>query len=204
MDFFLPPLYRGNLLRIAPNSSIMRYHHFSILLHWLMVILIAVLFVWGWYMTDLPEGSTQRSFFFRVHKSLGLTAALLLVIRLGWRLFTPPPALPDTLSLFQTRAAHLTHNALYLLLLLQPLSGYLSSSFSGYKTRFWGIPLPHWGWKSPPLNELFTDIHNTLSVVLLILIVVHVGAIILHAWQGQGVMGRMLPWGKETRYTPPG
>lgn len=182
----------------------MRYHQFSIFLHWLTVVLIAVLFVWGWYMTELPEGSEQRSFFFGVHKSLGLTAALLLVIRLGWRLFAPPPALPDTMSTIQARAAQVTHHALYLLLILQPLSGYLSSSFSGYKTRFWGIPLPHWGWKSPALNELFTDIHGALSVVLLLMIVVHTGAVILHARQGQGVMGRMLPWGKEARYTRPG
>lgn len=53
---------------------------------------------------------------------------------------------------------------LYILMFLQPLSGYLSSSFSGYTTNLFGIPLPAWGWKDPALNQLLTDFHIISSI----------------------------------------
>ena len=76
------------------------------------------------------------------------------------------------------RSAHLLF---YVLLVLQPTSGYLSSSFSGYDTKWWGIPLPSWGWRDPPLNEFFTEIHVMSSVLFLVLIVLMVIKFVLVA-----------------------
>ena len=136
-----------------------RYNTTAIFLHWLMAILLITLFCLGWYMVDLPKGSDERSWFFALHKSIGLTMASLALIRLVWRFTHVPPSLPEAVSQFNRRLAGLTHWLLYVAMILQPLSGYISSSFSGYKTKIWGFPLPHWGLKSPVLNEIFTDIH---------------------------------------------
>ena len=159
-----------------------------------MVILIFIMFGLGWYMVDLPKGSDERSWFFALHKSIGLTLALLVVFRTAWRLSHKSPDLPATIEVWKQKIAYVTHNLLYLLMFLQPVSGYISSSFSGYKTRFWGYPLPHWGWKDQALNELFTEIHEISSILLLVLIILHIlGAVSHIAHSEQAIIYRMLP-----------
>lgn len=192
---------RGYVLIFAGIT--MRYHRFSILLHWLMVAMILLLFMGGLYMTELPADTPYRSWFFAQHKSLGLTTGLLAFIRLAWRFPVPPPPLPPTFSRWQVSLTHSGHSLLYLFMFLQPLSGYLSSTFSGYSTKWWGIPLPHWGWKATALNETFTALHETFSICLLVLVAGHVGAVILHHWQGDKLLYRMWPRGAEQPYQHP-
>jgi cytochrome b561 len=171
-----------------------KYSSIAILLHWIMAILLITLFCLGWYMVDLPKGSDERSWFFALHKSIGLTMAFLALIRLTWRTTHAPPPLPETISQFKQQLAGLTHWLLYAAMILQPLSGYISSSFSGYKTKIWGLPLPHWGWKSSVLNEIFTDIHVASSVALLCLIVLHLCGVIVHVSAGEmNILRRMIP-----------
>jgi len=142
----------------------------------------------------LPKESDERSWFFALHKSIGLTMAILALIRLVWRFTHVPPALPESITNFKRQLAGLTHWLLYLAMFIQPVSGYISSSFSGYKTKIWGLPLPHWGWKSPVLNEIFTDIHVASSVTLLCLIVIHLCGVIFHVYVGEmNILRRMIP-----------
>lgn len=174
--------------------KVSRYDNIAILFHWLMALLIVVLFGLGWYMVDLPNGSKEKSFYFALHKSIGLTVALLVVLRIIWRLGHTPPALPGILERWQSKLAAVTHFLLYLFIVIQPLSGYLSSSFSGYKTRFWGVPLPHWGWKEQHLNEIFTEIHVASSVVLISLVVLHLCGSLAHLVSShENVLMRMWP-----------
>lgn len=171
-----------------------RYSTTAIILHWVMAILLLTLFGLGWYMVDLPKGSDERSWFFALHKSIGLTMASLALIRVVWRFTHTPPELPETISQFKRKLAGLTHWLLYVAMIIQPLSGYISSSFSGYKTKIWGVPLPHWGWKSPALNELFTDIHVASSVVLLCLVILHLSGVVIHIYKGdRHILRRMIP-----------
>ena len=171
-----------------------RYTNIAILLHWLMAVLIIILFALGWYMVDLPKGTPERSEFFALHKSIGLTVAILALIRLLWYFSHPPPALPASIPLLQQKAANILHHLLYLMMFMQPFSGYISSSFSGYKTKIWGIPLPHWGWKDKAMNELFTNIHEVSSIILLVLIALHLIGVIIHLLPNRKrIFQRMLP-----------
>jgi cytochrome b561 len=160
-----------------------------------MVLLIFTLFGLGWYMVDLPKGSAERSWFFALHKSIGLTVAITVVLRLGWRIFNPAPALPDSVPRWDRILADATHKLLYVFMFVQPVAGYISSSFSGYKTRFWGVPLPHWGWKDPVLNSLFTDLHVASSIALLCLIFLHISGALFHQFYIRDeIMKRIWPF----------
>jgi cytochrome b561 len=87
------------------------------------------------------------------------------------------------------------HLLFYCLLFLQPVSGYLSSSFSGYSTKLFGVPLPAWGWRDPPLNEFFTEIHVMSSVLFLLLIGLHVAGALSHLFdRSAGILRRIVPW----------
>lgn len=168
-----------------------RYDPGAISLHWLHAVLIAALFVIGLSIDDLPRGP-ERSATIALHKSLGITALLLLALRLAWRRLHPPPA-DERLDALQQRLARNGHRAVYLLLALTPLSGYLSSSFTSYPMRFFGYLIPKAGWPDESLNALFSAAHTLFAWTLLALILMHVAAVILHRLQGVPVLYRMLP-----------
>lgn len=150
----------------------------------------------GWFMVELPKGP-ERGYYFALHKSMGLTIFLFMLVRISWRLLNAAPAFPDSVPLWQRALAHGVHIGFYILLVAQPVSGYLSSSFSGYKTKLFGLPLPHWGWRDAPLNELFTEIHVAISIGLVVLVGVHLLGVLTHVLMGEGRMfRRMWPWGE--------
>lgn len=156
-----------------------KYTRLAIILHWLMAALIFLQLGLGWYMADLPKG-LERSNIITLHKSIGLSVVALLLLRGIWRVTHLPPPWDNTIPAWQRRVAVYSHRGLYLCMLLQPLSGYLSSSFSGYRTAYFGIPLPYWGWKDPYLNELFTNIHEFSAILFTILITLHILAALRH------------------------
>ena len=172
----------------------LKYTRIAMLLHWTTVLLVASLFALGWFMVELPKGPA-RGYYFALHKSLGLCVLVLLGMRVAWRLGHRPPPLPDSVPRWQAHLARGVHASFYVLLLLQPASGYLSSCFSGYATRWFGLPLPSWGWRDAPLNEFFTELHVLCSITLLVLIGVHVAGFVSHLLSGEGKLGRrMWPW----------
>ena len=83
--------------------------------------------------------------------------------------------------------------SLYGLITAVCLSGYLSSSFSGWGTKLWWlIDLPRWSAKDPALNELFSEVHLWTSTALLGVIAVHLSGAVYHAISRDGVVRRML------------
>lgn len=169
-----------------------RYTRTAMALHWVVAVLVLALLVIGWYMADLPEGP-ERSSFIRLHKTLGISVFLLMLARVGWRLTHRPPPLagvPD----WQARMARINHRILYLALFVQPLSGYLSSSFSGYGTKYFGLELPNWGWKDEALNAIFNTVHRYSALVLASLVLLHfLGALTHLLVYRDTVMERILP-----------
>lgn len=175
------------------NSQPTRYTLMAIVFHWATAVLVFILFPLGWYMVDLPKGP-ERSANFALHKSIGLTVLSLMVVRYLWRLMHQPPPLPGTMPAWQRSLAEGVHRGFYVFLFLQPISGYLSSSFSGHATRLFGIPLPQWGWPDQVLNQFFTDIHVLSSFCFLGLIIAHVVGAMSHLLKkGDQTIQRILP-----------
>lgn len=168
-----------------------RYDRGSIALHWLHAVLVVGLIAWGLYMADLPKGP-DRSFAIGLHKSFGVVALLLVVLRLWWRVRHPAPA-DLRLSATERRLAAAGHHLLYLLLVATPLAGYLSSSFTQYPMKVFGLAVPKAGWPDEALNAFFNGAHKLFAWSLLALVVIHVAAVVLHALQGKAVLTRMLP-----------
>lgn len=179
------------------ENKIQKYTLPAIALHWIIAILIIALFAIGLYMVELPQDVTPsvRKPWFELHKSIGVTVFLLLLVRIAWRMTHEPPALPDSITQGQQRFINIIHKLFYVSMILQPLSGYFSSSFSGYKTKLFSLPLPHWGWKNEQYNEFFTEIHEISAMILFGFIVIHLAGIVSHQLKGNGksIMQRMLP-----------
>lgn len=172
-----------------------RYDGVAITLHWIIAIGVLAQLALGWWMIDIPKQPTGvRAYWFNLHKSVGLTLGLLIVLRLAWRLTHRPPALPASVPRWQARASGAGHLLLYACMLAMPVAGYFGSVFSGYPIKFFGTTLPAWGWKDEALKELFSTVHYAAALAFMALIVVHVLAALKHALiDRDGVVHRMLP-----------
>lgn len=170
-----------------------RYHGVAIALHWIVAAFVIVQFAWGWWMQEFPKQPVgPRVDAFNLHKSIGLTIFTLMVVRLGWRLSHPPPALPP-LPHWEAWLARAVHVVLYVALFVQPLSGYLGSVFSGYPVKVFGMVLPPWGWKDEGIKDLMSTIHLANSFVLATAVALHVAGAVKHLADGSGIVRRMLP-----------
>ena len=108
-----------------------RYGVVSRALHWLMALLLIALFAVGWYITEISYYNPWYKLSFDLHKSFGMVALLLGILRIGWIIYNPAPALPETMEPWAQLAAKGGHYALYLMMLLIPVSGYLISTADG-------------------------------------------------------------------------
>ncbi|MBE2259794.1 MAG: cytochrome b [Rhodobacteraceae bacterium] len=171
-----------------------RYTFPAITLHWLMAVLLIGLFGLGLYMSDLPL-SPDKLMFYSWHKWAGVSAFLLVLLRLAWRVGHPPPPLPEAMPRWQQAASHGLHHLLYLLMVAIPLTGWLMSSAKGFQTVYFGIvPLPDLLGKDKELGELLEDIHSALNFGLAGLVVAHViAALKHHLVDRDDVLSRMLP-----------
>ena len=167
-----------------------RYDLPAIALHWLQAALVLWLLWLGWTMVDLPKGA-ERSAAYGLHKSLGLCALLLTGLRAAWRWRHPAP--PALVAGRAAVLAALAHRALYGLLFLVPLAGYLASSFTPYAMKFFGLPLPAIGWPDPALNGACKLVHQVAGWALATLIVLHVVAALHHGMRRDGTLSRMWP-----------
>lgn len=164
-------------------------------LHWLVAALVFAQLALGVYAANLPVSLARLQWLAR-HKSLGLAIIALVLIRFGWRLLKPPPALPAFIPSWEQRSARAMHRLLYLVLILAPLAGWLYASAAGLSMNWFGLfEVPDLVGKDRALATVFRSLHIGLASLLALLIAVHVGAALRHAlWLRDGVIYRMLPW----------
>jgi len=180
------------------ENNVTRYNRVQVILHWLIAAIIFGMIGLGLFMIELPKQSelppgeeSVRAFYFLLHKSMGLTVAMLIILRVVWRLTHKAPTLPDTISKWQQKAAGAVHGLIYIVMIAMPLSGYAQSMFSKYHTKFWGIELPRLAEADNAMRETFSQVHECLAFVLIGLIVIHLAAAIKHKIAGNGISDRM-------------
>ena len=100
------------------------------LLHWTMALAIIVSIPIGVVMGDVKPGPFQNALY-DFHKSLGVLVLVLALIRvaLKHRFGVPDPS-PE-LADWQLRSATSVHHALYALMIVVPLLGFVANSFYG-------------------------------------------------------------------------
>ena len=190
-----------------------KYTNVAIALHWLIGIAILFMFILGWFMTELPKESAKttsfdifnlglmtwevakeespRAFYFNLHKSIGLTILMLIVLRIYWRFTHRPPAFLNSMKLWEKRLAKATHLSLYLLMFLIPLSGIIMSAGSKYGIKWFGIKVIP-GFDDKAIRELFFEFHEIFGLLLLLLLIFHILGAIKHSIiDKDGTLGRM-------------
>jgi len=149
-------------------------------LHWLTAVPVLGMIVVGVIIANEWGGAWQERLY-DLHKSTGAVLIPLIVARLLYRWTHTPAPLPGDIPAIQQFAAHATHYALYALLAVQPLVGWIATS--AYRA-----PIPIYGlFNLPPiwpenraLSEQLFLVHRSIGIAIAIVAAMHIGAALFH------------------------
>jgi cytochrome b561 len=174
-----------------------RYNNVAIALHWVVAVLVLVMIGLGIYMVDIPRGTPDRSYFYNLHKSIGLTAGIIVLLRLWWRKKNPPPPLPASMPSWQVTASNLSHWLLYACLIVMPIVGFSASQFTKWGVTYFGLfKIPPMAYQDKEIYAFLQGVHEFTAYLLMALLVVHILAAFQHLLvKKDGIFQRMLPGG---------
>ena len=102
-------------------------------LHWTTAALFLAAYISVYYRQWFTEPRTpESSTALQIHLSIGISIAVIVTLRVIWRSMNRVPEFEPGSNL-QHRAAHLGHYALYAIMIIMPLTGYLGT---GVATNF--------------------------------------------------------------------
>ena len=149
-------------------------------LHWTTALLIIALIPLGIVSANEWGGPLQDRLY-DLHRSMGALIIPIVVLRLIVRWTDPPLPLPSDIPALQRQAAHMTHWALYALLIMQPLVGWVATSAYPAAIVVFGLfELPPVWHADRALSEQLFSIHEAIGLAIACLVLAHVGAALFH------------------------
>ncbi len=171
-----------------------RYSTLQIAIHWLTAIIILGMIPVGLAMTRIGPGPTTN-LLYELHKSFGLIIIGIAVIRIGVRLAMGAPPVVTTIPPWQRIAARGTHLALYALIVLVPIIGWIATSTCCAPVNlFWTIPmtLPMDG--GMEASKPIFLVHRIFAYTLAGILLLHAGAALHHHYvKKDDTLRKMLP-----------
>lgn len=164
--------------------------------HWITVGLMAIALPVGFVIGHIKD--SDKMVFYAIHESAGLTILFVAIARLVWRRRNPPPPHPADLPAPMRIGAAAVHHLLYLLLILQPIMGFLATNAWGFplqgETAYLGfIHLPKFMEANEAFAQVMQPIHNYTGWLMTALILAHIGgALFHHAIRRDGTLMRMI------------
>ena len=171
-----------------------RYGAIAVALHWLVAFTVIGLAILGLWMVDLNYYSPYYRSAPFWHKSIGITLAGVIVLRLVWRVVNPRPAPISGHMRWERRLATLVHSLLYVLLVVIVVSGFLISTAKGQGVSVFGwfdIPAVLTG--LPEQADRAGAVHYWVAISVLVLAGLHaLGALKHHFIDRDDTLRRML------------
>jgi cytochrome b561 len=190
-------LLQANIKEINMNwkNTTVRYGSFSIGLHWLMLLLFIAVYTLIELRGIYPKGSDPREAMKTWHFMIGMLIFWLTWLRLAARFSGPTPDIAPAPPNWQQILAKLVHLALYALMIVMPLGGWLLLSAAGKPIPFFGLQLPALIGENKELADQLKEIHEVFGTIGYYLIGIHVVAALYHNYfVRDNTLVRMLPW----------
>jgi cytochrome b561 len=173
------------------------YGRVALGLHWVSAVTILTLWLIGQFNGFLPRGPLRLGIW-STHVLLGFFLALVVAVRIYWRLRHPPGETQDRGLLYAF--AELVHLALYGLMATVIALGLANAFLRGFSMfGVWSLPkLP----AAPDLARSVGGWHALTANALVVVALMHAAAAIFHHFAlRDGVLGRMLPalWPRRRR-----
>ncbi|MBQ0758625.1 MAG: cytochrome b [Zhongshania sp.] len=158
-----------------------RYGWLSVSIHWLMALTVIGMFALGIWMRQLSYYDPWYKDGPTIHKSIGILLFILLLARIVWRNINIRPSDDPALKAWERITAHLTHFALYGLMLALMIAGYLISTADGRPIdvfNLFSVPATLHGLADQ--EDIAGEIHEILAWALVLLAGVHALAALKH------------------------
>jgi cytochrome b561 len=171
-----------------------RYGTVARLFHWTVASLLLLQIPAGIAMTSEPLAALSNPLYV-FHKGSGAVLLVLVLARVAWRITHRAPAFPDFMPPLEQRIANATHVAIYVLLVVMVVSGYVRTIGDGYPIELLdalGVPplIP----QMPELAAAMLVVHQFTVIALVGLVAVHISAVLRHRLiEGNPVLARMWP-----------
>jgi len=163
-------------------------------LHWITAFIMVVLVAAVLGHEAFEKDSAPRALMMMLHFSLGLSVLALVVIRLLVRGREQVPDIfpaPGAIVHLASKAMHL---ALYAVMIVMPVLGYLMMNANGHAVPFFGLQLPILIAEDKPFGHTLHDIHETIGWLFIALVVLHAFAALLHHhYYEDNTLTRMMP-----------
>lgn len=162
-------------------------------LHWLMALVIiaalALIYAKGFF----AKGSFERDAVKQAHMFAGLVVFGLIPLRLIMRWLSPLPAINPPSAYWQMVLAKIMHSLLYAGMIALPILGVLFVQAEGKTISVIGFTLPTLSYADKVLSHGIKEVHETLGLGMLYLIIAHAGAALWHHFlQHDNTLKRML------------
>lgn len=155
-----------------------RFGWISISLHWITAIAVIALWYLGWSLDFIEAGAVDAQR--RLHMSIGISAWVLIAVRIAWRLRSAHPRARG-LGNVAHRLAKASHYLLLAALSVMLMSGPLMAWASGASIPvFDWFDVPGPVGESPVLQNLMHSLHVSSANVILVVTVIHVAAALKH------------------------
>ncbi|MGJ5009016.1 cytochrome b [Bradyrhizobium sp. SZCCHNS3002] len=164
-------------------------------IHWTTALLFIAAMLIGLYCGLQPAGTSPRRELLEIHKSLGITLFLLAIARLIVRARTSAPPAPAAFGPVVRALSQLNHWALYAVLLVMPVTGYMFSSAGGYSLRYFGtFSWPRLFAGDKAIAHAGEVTHDTLAYLVYLVVGLHIAATLWHAFvKKDETLARMWP-----------
>ncbi len=165
------------------------------LFHWTIALFVIGLLVGGLTMTDMKV-SPDKFKLYALHKSIGITVLVLMLLRFAWRGVDPRPKDVAGMAPIIAFAAHAVHRLLYVALLAMPISGWVYNSASNFPLQWFGlVQLPAIVAPDKALKALAHEVHEVLAWTIIALLLAHIaGALKHHFIDRDDKLRRTLPF----------
>jgi len=112
---------------VSINNTAENYGTIAKWLHWLTAALFLGAYVSFYYLHWFTEARTPESLsVLQIHTSIGVTIAVVVALRILWRMTNRVPD-QEPGSKLEHMAAHAGHYALYAVMIIMPITGYLGT-----------------------------------------------------------------------------
>lgn len=175
---------------MVPASD--RYGRFSIVIHWATLAILVAVYACIELREMYPRGSEIREALKTWHYMLGLTVFFLVWARITARFVGKTPPIVPAAPRWQLLIATTVELALYGLMIVLPLLGWITLSAEGDAIPFFGLQLPALVNANEALADRTEEVHETLATVGYFLIALHAIAALFHHYvQRDNALRRM-------------
>lgn len=181
----------ATLTTVPSNLAPPGFSRLSISMHWLMLALLVAVYACIELREIYPRGSDAREALKTWHFMLGLSVFVLVWVRLLARALSTGRPAARTWTRAPAAAVHL---ALYGLMIVLPILGWMLLSAEDKSIPFFGLSLPPLVAPDRALAERVEDLHTTLATAGYWLVSLHAAAALFHHYLlRDGTLRRMLP-----------